>query len=428
MTGPHAVEPLAGRFDAEIRVPGSKSLTNRALVCAGLARGRSELTGALFADDTEAMMDCLQRLGVTIDADREGARLGVEGCGGVLRPGPLELDARLSGTTARFLLPVLAIGPGPYRLDGAPPLRARPMWDGIAGLMSLGLEVTQEGEQWHLPITVAGRRERGGGIGVPGDVSSQFLSGMLLAAPCWPDQHRIGTQGPLVSRPYIDLTIEVMRAFGGRVDIEGPMTWNVRGGGYRGTGYEVEPDASAAAYFFAAAAICDSRVRVSGLGRGSAQGDLAFVRVLERMGAAVTIDDDATTVEGTGELHGVTADLRDFSDQAQTLAVTAVFAEGPTEITGIGFIRGKETDRIGAVVRELSRCGVRVEERADGMVIHPSTPHGATVETYDDHRMAMSFALLGLRVPGISIADPDCVGKTFPGFFDQLDTLRGGVR
>jgi 3-phosphoshikimate 1-carboxyvinyltransferase len=425
MSEPRVVEPLTAPFDVDIEVPGSKSLTNRALVCAALASGPSELTGALFADDTEAMIACLRRLGVTIDVEEDAARMHVEGSAGVLRPGPVELDARLSGTTARFLLPVLAIGPGPYRLDGAAPLRARPMRDGIGAVMSLGVEVTQDGEQWHLPVTVTGRVGRGSGIEVPGDVSSQFLSGMLLAAPCWPGGHRIGTRGRPVSRPYLALTIDVMRAFGARVEPEEPTTWMVHPDGYRGRSYGVEPDASAAAYFFAAAAIGAGRVRVEGLGARSAQGDLELVRVLERMGARVTIDEKSTTVEGTGGLHGVSADLRDFSDQAQTLAVTAAFADGPTEISGIGFIRGKETDRIGAVVRELGRCGIRVDEKPDGMVVHPGMPHGATVATYDDHRMAMSFALLGLRVPGIAIADPDCVAKTFPRFFDVLDSLRG---
>jgi 3-phosphoshikimate 1-carboxyvinyltransferase len=424
MNDPRPIEPLRGPFDVEVALPGSKSLTNRALLCAALAEGTSELTGGLFADDTEAMADCLRQLGASIECDVKVARMTVAGTGGVLTPGPVDLDARLSGTTARFLLPVLAIGPGPYRLDGAEALRARPMWDGISGVMALGLDVAHEGEQWHLPVTVSGRVERDSGMGVPGNVSSQFLSGMLLAAPCWPGSHNIGLQGDLVSRPYVDMTIEVMRAFGATVDVRGAAQWTIRGDGYRGSTYAIEPDASAASYFFAAAAMCEGRVRVRGLGTSSAQGDLRFVDVLAQMGAKVMVTADETTVEGTGVLHGVEADLRDCSDTAQTLAVTAVFADRPTRITGIGFIRGKETDRIGAVVRELDRCGIRAEAEADGLVVHPGRPHGAVIETYDDHRMAMSFALLGLRIPGISIADPACVAKTFPDFFAVLETLR----
>jgi 3-phosphoshikimate 1-carboxyvinyltransferase len=424
MTPPRRVEPIDGRFDRVVSVPGSKSITNRALVCAGLGRGTSELAGVLAADDTEAMIDNLRRLGVVIDVDREAARATLVGTNGRLRPGPIDLDARLSGTTARFLLPVLAIGPGPYRLDGAPPLRARPMGDGIGGVMALGLDVAHEGEQWHLPVVVGGRRERGGDVTVPGDVSSQFLSGMLLAAPCWPDTHGFDAQSELVSRPYVDMTVAVMRAFGAQVDEPGPSSWTVHGTGYASTHYAIEPDASAASYFFAAAVLTGSRVRVDGLGAHSLQGDLEFVRVLERMGASVVIDAGATTVEGTGVLHGVQANLRDFSDTAQTLAVTAAFASGPTTITGIGFIRRKETDRIAAIERELRRLGGRVDVGDDGIVVHPAELHGGVVDTYDDHRMAMSFALAGLRVPGVEIADPGCVAKTFPDFFDVLDSLR----
>jgi 3-phosphoshikimate 1-carboxyvinyltransferase len=219
-----------------------------------------------------------------------------------------------------------------------------------------------------------------------------------------------------------------MRSFGAEVDERDDQAWFVHASGYRGTAYAIEPDASAASYFFAAAAITGGRVRVDGLGAGSLQGDLAFVNVLAEMGAKVTIDDHATTVEGTGLLRGVEVDMQDFSDTAQTLAAAAVFADSPTRITGIGFIRKKETDRISAVVRELARLGVAAEEETDGLVVRPDPAHGpahgGVVETYDDHRMAMSFALIGLRVPGVAIADPGCVAKTFPDFFDVLDSLR----
>jgi 3-phosphoshikimate 1-carboxyvinyltransferase len=422
MSATRSIEPLRGRFDREVALPGSKSITNRALVCAGLARGISKLDGVLFADDTEAMIDSLRRLGVVIDAEPDHARITVTGTGGRLRPGPIDLDARLSGTTARFLLPVLAIGPGPYRLDGAPPLRARPMRDGIEVVRALGADVRSDDD--HLPATIQGTVVGDEPASLPGATSSQFVSGVLLAAPAWSRGRQVAMDDPVVSRPYVDMTIAVMRAFGARVDEQGPASWYVHPTGYEATYYAVEPDASAASYFFAAAALTGSRVRVTGLGIDSLQGDLRFAGVLQQMGARVTIDADGTTVEGTGTLHGVTADLRDFSDTAQTLAVTAAFADGPTTLTGIGFIRGKETDRIGAVVRELARLGVRAEETDDGLVVHPAAVHGGVVQTYDDHRMAMSFALAGLRVGGVEIADPGCVAKTFPDFFAVLDTLR----
>jgi 3-phosphoshikimate 1-carboxyvinyltransferase len=232
-----------------------------------------------------------------------------------------------------------------------------------------------------------------------------------------------------VSVPYLDMTVAVVHAFGGRVERPDARTFVVEGRG-PGAGYapvaryEVEPDASAASYLFAAAAITGGWVRVEGLGTASLQGDVAFVDLLERMGAEVGRQPDAIEVRGTGTLRGIDADLADLSDTAQTLAAVAVFADGPTRIDGIGFIRGKETDRIGAVVTELRRCGIEAEELADGLVVHPGRPQPAVVQTYDDHRMAMSFALLGLRAPGIEIADPGCVAKTFPDYFDVLESLR----
>jgi 3-phosphoshikimate 1-carboxyvinyltransferase len=433
------------------------------------------LSGALLADDTSAMVEALSALGASIEVDAsEMAVAGPAFAGGPSEPiGELvELDARLSGTTARFLLAVLALGPGRYRLDGAPPLRARPMADGIAALRVLGAEVVEEGAPGHLPVVVHGvggvtgggpgpglqagggqaGASGGGGIGggsgldaggrpgsrpgravgvgpveveVAGGASSQFLTGLLLTGPAWPGGLRVTAPGPLVSRPYVEMTAAVMRAFGARVaPVAGGSGWAVEPGGYRPTDYRIEPDASAASYFFAAAAICGGRVTVEGLGRDALQGDVGFVDVLERMGCRVVRGADATTVEATAQLTGIDVDMGDMSDTAQTLAAVAVFARTATRVRGIGFIRAKETDRVGNVVRELRRCGIDAREEPDGFVIHPGTPCPARVQTYDDHRMAMSFALLGLRAPGIEIADPGCVAKTFPGFWDALDALR----
>jgi 3-phosphoshikimate 1-carboxyvinyltransferase len=361
-----------------------------------------------------------------VDVEPDAERITIKGSGGTLPPGPRALDARLSGTTSRFVLPELALGEGPYELDGAPLLRARPMGDGIDALRSLGAEVVELGERGHLPVRVA----RGGAdagprdVHVAGDASSQFLSGLLLAAPCFAGGLRVVVDGPLVSAPYVELTRSVMGAFDADVAELAPQTFGVAATGYRGTTFRVEPDASAASYFFAAAAITAGRVTIEGLGATSGQGDLRFVDVLEAMGCEVVRGENSTTVVGPEQLHGVQADLRDFSDTAQTLAVTAAFADGPTMIDGIGFIRRKETDRLHATVTELRRCGVAADELPDGIRVHPGRPHGAEVQTYDDHRMAMSFALLGLRTPGIAIADPACVGKTFPGYFVALDQLR----
>lgn len=396
MNSSFAVQPLAIPPDAVVRVPGSKSLTNRALVCAALADGASTIEGALEADDTEAMRSCLAALAT----------------GGAL-------DARASGTTARFVLPLLATREGRFHLDGSASLRARPMGPLLEAVRSLGATVEELDAPGHLPVVVSGGPVRGGRVEVPGDITSQFLSGLLLAGPCLPAGIEVVPTTELVSAPYLDMTTAVMRVFGAQVE-----GWRVAPGGYTPAHYTVEPDASAASYFFAAAAITGGRVTVPGLGLFTLQGDLRFVDVLAQMGAAVDIGKDATTVTSTGELHGIDIDLRDLPDMAQTLAVVAVFADSPTTVRGVGFIRGHETDRIQAVVTELRRCGIEARATDDGFVVHPGSPRSATIETYDDHRMAMSFALLGLRSPGIAIADPVCVTKTFPGYFEALDQLR----
>jgi 3-phosphoshikimate 1-carboxyvinyltransferase len=437
--GVRAVEPIERPLDATVSLPGSKSLTNRALLCAALADGVSAIDGALLADDTEAMASAVRALGAGVAPGpngREGGgvgaptRLTVTGTGGDLAPGPLELDLRLSGTSSRFLLPVVALGRGGYRLDGRPPLRARPMGPVLAAIEALGARVEPHGRAGHLPVTVvAPGHLTGGQLDVPGDTSSQYVSGLLLAAPYCGAGLRVRVTTRLVGRPFVDMTIAVMAAFGAAVatDDAGHPVFTVRPGRYRGTAFRVEPDASAASYFLAAAAICGGRVTVDGLGDGSLQGDARFADVLAAMGARVERSAHATTLIGPTHLHGLGAvDLSAMPDMAQTLAAVAAFADGPTRVRGIGFIRGHETDRIAATVRELRRCGVDAREEPDGFVVHPGIPQPARVRTYDDHRMAMSFALLGLRVPGIEIEDPDCVAKTFPGYWDTLAGLRIG--
>jgi 3-phosphoshikimate 1-carboxyvinyltransferase len=423
---PLPIDPIAGPLDAVVHLPGSKSITNRALVCAGLAVGESTIAGALEADDTLAMVDGLQALGIEVEADWSTATVRVVGCAG--RP-PAELalvDARLSGTTSRFLLPVAALGAGTTRVDGGLALRARPMAHTVEALRALGAQTTEVGAPGHLPIEVHDGPIAGGIVDLPGDASSQFLSGLLLAGPAMRTGLTVRVTTELVSRPYVDLTLDVMRAFGVAPSQPDDRTWAVEPSLYRATAYAVEPDASAASYPFAAAAIVGGRVTVEGLGATSLQGDLGFVDLLERMGARVEREPDRTTVVGTGTLHGIEADLSQHSDIAQTLAVVAAFADSPTRITGIGFIRAKETDRVGNVVAELRRAGIDAEEEPDGYVIRPGRPRATTIETYDDHRMAMAFALLGLRGDGIRIADPACVAKTFPGYWAMLEGLRSG--
>ncbi|MEM7274918.1 MAG: 3-phosphoshikimate 1-carboxyvinyltransferase [Actinomycetota bacterium] len=431
------VTPLPAPPDVTIEVPGSKSHTNRALLCAGLAVGRSQLTRVLFADDTEAMMGALRALGIGLDIDRAAGIVRVDGglqpTGGPVER-PVAVDVRQSGTTGRFLLPVLAAIPGRYVLDGHEQLRARPFGPQLAALRALGATVSGDA----LPMTIDGRALDGSIVRVDAAMSSQFLSGLLLAAPLLSGTTAIEVAGTMVSQPYVALTTSTMAVFGVPVEIhrasgDGPddqptQVHTVAGGPYRPADLDLEPDASAASYFFAAAAITGGRVRVDGLGRDTVQGDLRFVDVLARMGAEVTVGDRWTEVRGTGVLRGVTVDMADISDTAQTLAVVATFADGPTELTGIGFIRHKETDRIGAVVAELNRRGIEAAATPDGLIVRPGTPTPGLVETYADHRMAMSFALLGLRHRGILIDDPGCVAKTFPDYFEVLDRLRPDPR
>ena len=422
---PFEIVPFAHELDAVVRPPGSKSITNRALVCAALARGTSRLEGVLIADDTEAMISCLRELGVQLRVDAAAATIDVRGVRGEPPVEGALLDARLSGTTSRFVMPIAALGRATVVLDGAEPLRQRPMGDLIEALRSLGASIDELGAPGMLPVQIDADHLDGGRLSVRGDVSSQFLSALLLAAPCMDEGLRIRVVTELVSKPYVDMTMRVMEDFGAHCSVADDGEIAVLPTGYRSSErYRVEPDASAASYFFAAAAIRGGRVRVEGLGADALQGDVAFVDVLERMGARVDRSDDAIEVTGTGELHGIEADFADISDTAQTIAAVAVHASSPTRITGIGFIRGKETDRIAAVVTELRRCGIAATEDDDGFTIVPGTPQPAVVQTYDDHRMAMSFSLLGLRHPGISIADPGCVAKTVPDYWTRFDALR----
>ena len=383
----------------EIDVPGSKSLTNRALVCAALASGRSTVRGALVADDTAAMSDCLRGLGATVSWT--GSSVEVDGVGGRVAVDGVELDARLSGTTSRFVLPLLALGAGSKRLDGAEPLRRRPMGPVLGALRSLGASVDGDA----LPVTVRGP-VRGGAVRVRADVSSQFVSGLLLAAPAMPDGLAVTLEGDLVAAPFVTMTVAVMREFG--VEVDG---LRVPPGRYTAREFDVEPDASAASYFWAAGALTGRDVRVRGLDGPSLQGDVRFRSVLSEMGAP-------------GPLRGIDVDLGDMPDMAQTFAVVAACAEGPSRVRGVSVIRGHETDRIAAVVTELRRVGVGASETDDGFVVEPAPLRPASVRTYEDHRMAMSFGVLGLIEPGITVESPEVVAKTFPGFWEQLARLR----
>ena len=406
--------------DATVRVPGSKSLTNRALICAALASGRSRLVGWLECDDTAAMIEGLGRLGVTVE--RAGADLLVNGTGGEFAIPLHPIDCRASGTTMRFLAACASLVRGRVTLDGIARMRERPIQDLADALTSLGVSVrTVAGCP---PITIQGGRLTGGRVAVDASKSSQFLSALLMIAPLAENEVEIvATQ--ITSRPYVDLTLSVMNAFGISVDLGGNDIFRIsRGQRYRSRSFAIEPDATAATYFFAAAAVTGGRIRVEGLSPASAQSDVRFVEILERMGCGVERGTSWIAVRGPRYLHGVDVDLNALPDSALTLAVVALFARGRTSIRNVPNLRFKETDRMAALQAELRKLGAHVETTATDLLIDPPTQvTPARIATYGDHRMAMSFAVAGLAVDGIVIEDPECVNKTFPGFFDELRRL-----
>lgn len=416
------VIPGSGPIDCDIRPPGSKSITNRALVCAALSPRPTELSGVLFADDTLAMIRSLMNLGVDVRPGDRDDTIVIRPQSGGPATGTAELDAGLSGTTARFIMPVAALLAQRTELDGGEPLRHRPMSDLIRAMTALGAEIVTAGSDDRLPLTISGGDLRGGRVELSGDVSSQFLSALMLVGPALPTGLTVRLTTPLVSRPYVSMTAAVMGSFGAIVDWEDDEI--VVGGTYQNpNSYVIEPDASAASYFLAAAALRGGQTRIDGLGRRSLQGDIGLADVLGDMGMAVEWGDNWVRVTSTGLLHGVEVDMVDISDVAQTLAIVATAADSPTRVTGIGFIRAKETDRIAAVVTELRRLGIDAVEEPDGFMVHPGQPLPGVVHTYDDHRMAMSFAVLGLAHAGITIADPHCVAKTYPGFWQDLGRI-----
>jgi 3-phosphoshikimate 1-carboxyvinyltransferase len=420
-----AIVPLATAPDAIVAVPGSKSLTNRALVLAALADGVTRLSNALFSDDTVVMIDALRRLGFRADVDPAALTIDVHGAGGTIPAASAELFVGGAGTAARFLTALTTLGLGPYHIDGTARMRERPMQDLVDGLAQLGATVQAPGGA--LPLVVAGGGLRGGRTVVRGDVSSQFVSALLMAAPYAAADVEIVVDGRLVAAPYVEMTLAVMAAFGvavDRPDGAGTHRYRVRAAQrYQAQAYPVEPDASSAAYFLAAAAITGGRVEIPRLSARSLQGDARFLDVLEQMRCAVERRDDGVAVRGPDRLRGVDVDLNAMSDQTMTLAAIAPFAQGPTRIRGVAHIRHQESDRLAATAAELQRLGQEVEIPDDGLVIQPRPVRPAVVQTYGDHRIAMAFAVTGLRAPGIVIADPECVTKTFPDFFERLETL-----
>ena len=418
------IDPLVEPPNARIDLPGSKSITNRALVVAGLADGESELAGVLFSEDTHVMMDSLQKMGVGIRQNLNGLSVSISGTGGSLQRPEETLWVHQSGTTARFCLPLAALCGQEVTIDGDEQIKNRPHEELCKALQSLGAQIEYLEAPNSFPLVVNGKDLQGGQISLNGGISSQFISALLLAAPCFPDQLELNIDGDLVSRPYIDMTISVMQAFGAQIQRVNDRRYVVSPTGYRNSRYEIEPDASAASYFFAAAAISGGSITIEGLGSRSIQGDTRFVDIVEKMGAKVVRSDNALSVTGTGSLIGIDASMKEISDTVPTLAAIAPLASGPTVISDVAFIAQKESDRVTALITELRKIGVQAEKTETGMVIYPGEVQKGTIHTYDDHRIAMAFSILGLVVPGITLDSPQCVAKTFPSFFDVLDQVR----
>lgn len=422
--------PIAprGPVRAQVRVPGSKSISNRAVLLAALADGVSELSGVLESDDLSVMAAALTGFGVEVTVEGEHWRVG--GCGGRLTPiANGRIDVRASGTAARFLTALATLGPAPSLLDGVARMRERPIADLVDALRGLGASIEIRGQGGCPPLWIAGGGLTGGEVTIDASRSSQYVSAVLQVAPYAANDVRLALRdGVLVSRPYVDVTLAVMADFGveaGFLDGDGACLSVRAGQRYRARDYRVEPDASTAAYFFVAAAITGGRVEVEGLDAGSAQADMGVLPVLEQMGCHVERAPGRVAVQGppVGGLSPIDVDMNHMPDAVLAMAVAALFASGPSHIRNVGNLRIKETDRLAALSSELTKLGAYAEADADSLTVRPGILHGATIETYDDHRMAMAFALAGLRLPGVVIRDPGCVSKSWPRYFDAFSAL-----
>jgi 3-phosphoshikimate 1-carboxyvinyltransferase len=423
------IKPISQPINVVVSVPGSKSLTNRALLIAALSDGKTMLTNALFSDDTNCLTNALQTLGFNVVLDIENTCIKITGLGGSIPAQQANLFIGNAGTAARFLTAFLTLGNGTYTLDGDSRMRERPIGDLLDALTQLGAKVeTISSDQLSIcpPVRITASGLQGGKTRIAGNISSQFLSALLMTAPYAKTPVEIEITTELNSKPYVDMTLSVMTEFGVEVDHDGYGRFSINSSRYRPlSNYLIESDASSASYFFAAPAICGGSVRVENISRKSKQGDIEFLDILARMGCVVTEYDNSIEVAGPKKLIGIDINMRDIPDTAQTLAVVAPFASSPTRIRGITSARVKETDRISATCAELRKIGVQVDEHEDGMTIYPSEEFRETfVKTYNDHRMAMAFSLIGLRTHGIKIENPGCVSKTFPNYFDVLETLR----
>ncbi len=419
---PLSIAPLEKPVTATVRMPGSKSYTNRALILAALTKGSARLKNPLYSDDTEAMIDCLRALGWMVET--HPGEILVQGDIHLLQEKNYYLFARDSGTTIRFMLALLCLVPGVKTIRGNQRLNERPISDLVDALRTLGARIDYCGREGMLPVTISTSSLSGSQVRLKGDKSSQFCSALFLIAPCLAHGLMIHIEGPLISKPYVEMTIGCMREWGVEASLEEDGRCVVSGGqAYRKSEYVIEGDYSSAGYFFAIAALTNSTITLENINPASKQADRKFLELLKQMGSLVTEGENQISVQGNGVLP-LQVDMEDCPDQVMTLAVLAAFAKGATHITGVRSLRYKETERVAALKTELGKMGIRTEDTHDTLTIYGGAPHPAEIDTYNDHRMAMAFAVAGMRLKGMVIRHPEVVNKTFPTFWTILESLR----
>lgn len=415
----------------KVKVPGSKSITNRALLIAALAKGESRLRGALFSNDAKNMIGCLNTLGIKIDVNEENELITVQGCEGMLPVKNASINVGSAGTAARFITAMLAFSSGVYHLDASEQMKKRPMKPLLDALTSLGVVISYDEKEGHFPFTLDSREVKGGKISLSTAISSQFLSAVIMAGFLLENGLRVDITGGRESLPYVDMTVKVMESFGAKVDTvnENGLTSYIlkEGNSYEAREYNIEPDVSAACYFYAMAEILGCKAQVERVHLDSIQGDIEFVKLLTKMGATLSEEKDGIMLQGAdnGDYEGLEANLNSFSDQSLTLAAVAAFAKSPVKITGIAHIRLQESDRLLAIKTELERLGIKTKMGEGEITIFPAQMDSSEVEieTYEDHRVAMAFALIGLRREGVVIKNPNCSAKTFKDYFKILERI-----
>ncbi|RSL28821.1 3-phosphoshikimate 1-carboxyvinyltransferase [Salibacterium salarium] len=418
-----SIAPLkTGTVQTDITIPGSKSFTNRALIMAALAKGTSELSGILRSDDSYWCIDALQKLG--IQAEVTGDTVKIEGCDGEWPSTETELYIGAAGTVARFLPGALAVSDeGTFTVEASKRMSERPVQPLMEALETLGAEIEYLEQEGFYPLRVHAQGLKGGNVSISGKISSQFISGLLLAGTYAKEQLHINIPDYIVQHAYVKITLDLMKEFGVEAAFNDDLTeMSVPSGGFTGRKMALEADASTASYFMALAAINNGSVRINNLTMQTNQPDIYMVDVYEKMGCTVIREEDYIEVQGVPQLKGdFEISMKEMSDQTLTLAAIAPFADGPITITDVEHIRHHESDRIHAVCTELRKMGIRVQEFSDGLKVYPGTPIGVELHSYDDHRVAMALSLVGTKVPGVSIEDPGCVSKTCPTFYELFE-------